>query len=152
MTDLAAEMLPIFRIETNERLDRIEATLLAVEAGNGDGDSIDSLFRDAHSIKGNAGMVGFDEAQRVARGMEDVLEIARESGVLESTLADSLLEAADSIRRAVRDEPAAVIAEPVNTGAERPSFHAGARGEGRSTRRCGRRNRPAPSAPGSAGR
>jgi two-component system chemotaxis sensor kinase CheA len=120
MTDLAAEMLPIFRIETNERLDRIEATLLAVEAGNGDGDSIDSLFRDAHSIKGNAGMVGFDEAQRVARGMEDVLEIARESGVLESTLADSLLEAADSIRRAVRDEPAAVIAEPVN-GTPEPS-------------------------------
>jgi HPt (histidine-containing phosphotransfer) domain-containing protein len=95
----------MFREETNERLDRIEATLLTIEAGGTGGDSINSLFRDAHSINGNAGMIGFDEARRIAQGMEEVLASAREAGVLEPALAAGMSRAAGSIRRAILGEP-----------------------------------------------
>jgi two-component system chemotaxis sensor kinase CheA len=105
MTQPDSELLWMFREETTERLDRIEATLLRIEAGGTGGDSINSLFRDAHSINGNAGMAGFDEARRVAQGMEEVLATAREVGVLKPALAAGMLQAADSIRRAILGEP-----------------------------------------------
>ena len=108
------ELLEIFRQETDERLDRVIDTLLAVESGTAGGDAVDQLFRDAHSIKGNAGMVGFDAASRVAGVMEDVLESAREAGALDPALTAPLLRAADAIRAAVdgQEEPAAAaIAE-----------------------------------------
>jgi two-component system chemotaxis sensor kinase CheA len=112
VTEAGAELLQIFAEETNERLDRIVATLLAVEAGTAAADAVASLFRDAHSIKGNAGMVGFDEAQRIAHAMEDVLESARTSGSLEPELISPLLEATDAIRRVVSGETG-VAGKPV---------------------------------------
>ena len=96
-----AELLQIFRDETNERLDRIVTTLLATEAGEAADDALDSLFRDAHSIKGNAGMVGFDEAQQIAHAMEDVLEQCRSAGALAPALAPVLLSATDAVREAI---------------------------------------------------
>ena len=48
-------------------------TLLALEGGRAAADAIDSLFRDTHTIKGGAGMVGLDEVGELAHAMEDVL-------------------------------------------------------------------------------
>ena len=64
MTAPDAEILEVFREEATERLDRMVETLLALEAGRAHADAVDSLFRDAHSIKGSAGMVGIEEVQR----------------------------------------------------------------------------------------
>ena len=56
-------------------------TLLALEAGaRRQPDAIDSLFRDAHSIKGSAGMVGLEEVRAIAHAIEDALEDARTRG------------------------------------------------------------------------
>ena len=96
-----AELLQIFRDETNERLDRIVTSLLALESGDAADDALDSLFRDAHSIKGNAGMVGFAEAQQIAHAIEDMLEGARASGGLAPALAAPLLSATDAIRKVI---------------------------------------------------
>ena len=140
MTEVDAQLLHIFAEETNERLDRIVEVLLAVECGGAPADAVDSLFRDAHSIKGNAGMVGFDEAQRIAHAMEDVLEEARTAGALEGRRATPLLEATDAIRRVISGEeglaeetvaalgdgppPPPAAAEPPGNGA-RPSAPGG---------------------------
>jgi len=101
---LDSAVLEIFRDETAERLDRVVEVLLAAEAGAAAPDAIDSLFRDIHSIKGNAGMVGFDEAHRIAHAMEDVLEPARDRGVLATDSTEPLLRATDAIRRVVAGE------------------------------------------------
>lgn len=101
---LDPELFEIFRQETDERLDRIVDSLLALEGGSPPDDAIDQLFRDAHSIKGNAGMVGFDVAAKVAGAMEDVLEHAREQEALDPQLTGPLLRAADAIRAAVEGE------------------------------------------------
>lgn len=111
---LDPELLEIFTQETDERLARMTDTLLALEADSAAPDAIDQLFRDAHSIKGNAGMVGFDAAAKVAGAMEDILERARAAGTLDPALTGALLRAGDAIRAAVegQEEPAATaIAE-----------------------------------------
>src|SRR3989338_4080493 len=68
MTEPDAEFLVIFKDEANERLDHIVDTLLAFETGRAAADAIDGLFRDAHTIKGAAGMLGLDEARARAGG------------------------------------------------------------------------------------
>ena len=99
-----AALLDLFREETAERLDRIVEGLLAAEAGGARAQQVDALFRDVHSIKGNAGMVGFDEARAIAHAMEDLLDRSRERGELAPVLVEPLLQASDAIRRSVDGE------------------------------------------------
>jgi two-component system, chemotaxis family, sensor kinase CheA len=101
MTDSGPEFLEIFRDEATERLDHIVDTLLALEAGRAEPDAVDALFRDAHTIKGAAGMLGLDEIQVLAHAVEDVLDSARKAGDFPAELIEPLLRAADSLRQHV---------------------------------------------------
>ena len=96
-----AEFLGIFRDEATQRLDHMVETLLAVESGRAAPDAVDSLFRDAHTIKGAAGMLGLGEIHVLAHAVEEILEGLRGSGEFPSELIDPLLRAADSLRRHV---------------------------------------------------
>ena len=102
--DPGADLLQIFREEAAEHLDGMVQCLLAVEAGAGSEASTDKLFRHAHSIKGNAGMVGLREAGTIANAIEDVLERAREAGALSADLTDPLLHAIDALRCTIAGE------------------------------------------------
>jgi two-component system, chemotaxis family, sensor kinase CheA len=95
------EFFAIFRDEATERLDHIVETLLALEAGRAAPDAVDALFRDAHTIKGAAGMLGLDEIQVLAHAVEDVLDDVRGSDDFPPELIDPLLRAADSLRQHV---------------------------------------------------
>jgi two-component system chemotaxis sensor kinase CheA len=97
-------LLDIFREESLERVERMASTLLAAEPEGGDAEAIAQLFRDAHSIKGSAGMFGLDQIGALAGAMEDVLSRSRESGVLSSREIPALLGGADAIRAAVADD------------------------------------------------
>ncbi len=101
MSDAEAEFLELFRDEANERLDNMVDTLLALESGRAAPDALDSLFRDAHTIKGGAGMLGLDDVRALAHAVEDVLESARSAGEFPPRLADPLLRAADALRKQV---------------------------------------------------
>jgi two-component system chemotaxis sensor kinase CheA len=97
-----AEILEVFREEAIERLDQMVETLLALESGHAEpAAAIDSLFRDAHSIKGSAGMVGNEAVRTIAHTIEDVLEQARDSGSLPTEQIEPMLQATDALRRAV---------------------------------------------------
>jgi two-component system, chemotaxis family, sensor kinase CheA len=100
----AEEFLAIFRDEARDRLDRIVDTLLALENGGAAADALDSLFRDVHTIKGAASMVGLDEIGALAHVMEDLLAESRERGTLAPELIDPLLRASDGLRRFVQGE------------------------------------------------
>jgi two-component system chemotaxis sensor kinase CheA len=103
---LDPEILEVFAEEATERIDRMVETLLALESGHAAPDAIDSLFRDAHSIKGSAGMVGMEEVHAIAHVIEDSLEGPREQGVFPPEMADSLLRQTDELRRAVTGDGA----------------------------------------------
>ena len=97
-----AEFLQLFRDEATGRLDHMVETLLALESGRAAPDAVDSLFRDAHTIKGAAGMLGLEEIQVVAHAVEDVLDGVRGSAEFPRALIDPLLRAADSLRTHVQ--------------------------------------------------
>jgi two-component system chemotaxis sensor kinase CheA len=101
--DVDAEFIDIFRDEANERLDHMVNTLLALESGTADADAIDALFRDAHTIKGGAGMVGLDGVRDLAHTLEDVLAVLREAGQFPTDLTATMLRATDALRGLVCD-------------------------------------------------
>ena len=78
MREPDAELTEIFRDEAAQRLDEMDAALLAIESGDAGAEIIDSLFRNAHTIKGAAGMLGFDDVRALAHAAEDVLASVRD--------------------------------------------------------------------------
>jgi two-component system chemotaxis sensor kinase CheA len=119
MTGAGTDPAEIFVDETLGRLDEMDAVLLAIESDPGgtssaDAEAIDTLFRDAHTIKGGAAMLGMPRIEAVAHAIEDVLAIARDSGAMPTGLETSLLRATADVHRLVTgeiDEAEAVIAE-----------------------------------------
>jgi CheY-like chemotaxis protein/HPt (histidine-containing phosphotransfer) domain-containing protein len=121
------EFLPIFRTEAHERLDTIERTLHTLDPEQQDPDAVETLVREAHTIKGAAGMVGLMEAHQIAHALEDVLRAAlHDGGALGRELVDILLRAAHALRDAIHghDEEAAAI-----TAAHHPHVEAPLGGE-----------------------
>jgi two-component system, chemotaxis family, sensor kinase CheA len=101
MIDDDAQFLELFRDEANERIDSMVDALLALESGRAGIEVLDSLFRDAHTIKGGAGMLGLADVRTLAHAVEDVLEGVRSTGEFPPALADPLLRAADALRSQV---------------------------------------------------
>jgi two-component system, chemotaxis family, sensor kinase CheA len=101
MSELDAELTDIFRDEAAERLDQMDAALLAVESGDAHAESVDSLFRNAHTIKGAAGMLGFDDIRSLAHAVEDVLAGVRQTKVFPPELAAPMLRATAVLRAQV---------------------------------------------------
>jgi two-component system chemotaxis sensor kinase CheA len=103
--DMAA-ILPVFLAEAEENLAQVEDALLALEASPGDAETLNTVFRAAHTLKGNAANLGLAPVAEFAHGVEDVLDRLREGSiVLTAPLAGLLLRAVDALRALV---PAAV--------------------------------------------
>ncbi|MEE3717152.1 Hpt domain-containing protein [Tumidithrix elongata RA019] len=65
--------------EAKEHLQTIEAGLLDLESMLEDPETINEVFRAAHSIKGGAAMLGFTSIQHLAHILEDHFKVLRES-------------------------------------------------------------------------
>jgi two-component system chemotaxis sensor kinase CheA len=109
MSELDAELTDIFRQEAVERLDQLDAGLLAAESGDAGATDVDALFRNVHTIKGGAAMLGFDDISALAHAAEDVLASVRASGAFPARLAAPLLRATAVLRACVAGAP-----EPVD--------------------------------------
>lgn len=72
------EIQQIFLLECDEGLDIAERSLLACKDGTGDAESINSIFRAVHSIKGGAGAFGFTALQSFTHKFETVLQQVRD--------------------------------------------------------------------------
>jgi two-component system chemotaxis sensor kinase CheA len=101
VSELDDELTDIFRDEAAERLDQMETALLAVESGDAGAEFVDSLFRNAHTIKGAAGMLGLDDIRALAHAVEEVLAGVRDAGVFRPELAAPLLRATATLRAQV---------------------------------------------------
>ena len=82
--------------ECSEALQQIENGLPDIRDGAGSEDTINAVFRSVHSVKGGAGIFGFEDLVKFAHVFETVLDEMR-SGKLAATLeiVDSLLQAND---------------------------------------------------------
>src|ERR1017187_855315 len=93
-----AELTEIFREEATTRLDQMDKALLAMEAGHADAETIDALFRNAHTIKGSAGMLGFEDVRSLGHAVEDILASVREEGGFPPDRAEARMRAAAGLR------------------------------------------------------
>jgi two-component system chemotaxis sensor kinase CheA len=103
--------------ESQERLQRMDALLLALEQNGADRSSIDTLFREAHSIKGMSASMGYEELAKLSHRLEDYLEQFRGGkSALDRTGVDLLFEGVDLLRRAVEEvaagQPPSLVAAP----------------------------------------
>ena len=64
------ELTRIFREELDERSSRLVAAARALSDGTLDRDGVADLVRDAHTIKGSAGLLGFDAIREVGSRLE----------------------------------------------------------------------------------
>jgi two-component system chemotaxis sensor kinase CheA len=78
------DALKTFVIESRELLEAMEDALLKVEQSPNDADLINAIFRAAHTIKGSAGLFGFDHVVAFTHIAENVLDMVR-SGKLRFT-------------------------------------------------------------------
>ena len=70
-----SEFIPVFLEESFEGLDTMESCLLELQPG--DMETINTIFRAAHSIKGGSGTFGFDEVGRFTHELETLLDKMR---------------------------------------------------------------------------
>jgi two-component system chemotaxis sensor kinase CheA len=63
--------------ECSEALQQIEAGLTDIREGHGDDDTINAVFRSVHSVKGGAGIFGFEGLIKFAHVFETVLDEMR---------------------------------------------------------------------------
>jgi len=70
----------LFLEEASEHCAEMSAALLELEKDCGSAESIDLIFRAAHSIKGMAASLGHDAVAELAHAMEDRMQSFREAG------------------------------------------------------------------------
>jgi chemotaxis protein histidine kinase CheA len=96
------ELLATFRGEVEERVASLQAGLLALEAHPSPQQVVASLFRDAHTVKGSARMMGLSEVLAVAHNAEDLLGALRDGRLkVRRDLVDLLLASCDGIAGAL---------------------------------------------------
>ncbi len=104
--NLDAEVLSYFTPEAQEYLEVMEGLLRRLKKSPEDAESIQHLFRTAHTLKGSAHTVGFQAIGDVAHPMEDCLCAVREGRLrMSSGLIDLILRAVDVIRTLMRRDP-----------------------------------------------
>ncbi|SPP65001.1 chemotaxis protein CheA [Nitrospira lenta] len=88
-----------FLAESRELLDVMEEQLLQLEANPDGGADIDAIFRAAHTIKGSAGLFGFDDVVRFTHRVENLLDRIRGKQLsLDADCVALLLTCCDFIR------------------------------------------------------
>src|SRR5262245_16487323 len=96
-----------FVIQAREHLAVLEQVLLSLEkpdAGTDDRERIDRCLRIVHSIKGDAGFLGYTTVRTLANAIETVLETMRNEGCLAPASAvERLLAARDRLAALVDD-------------------------------------------------
>ena len=99
-SDLQRELLELFGQEAESRLTQLSDNLLELEEHGASAELVGSLFRDAHTLKGSAAVVGLGGFSSVAHRMEDLLGQLRDQAREPSAeLVDGLLVAVDGLRR-----------------------------------------------------
>ncbi len=85
--------------ESAEGLDEMESGLLALEIGADNNETINTIFRGAHSIKGGAGTFGFDAIAGFTHVMETLMdEIRGGNKELTKEIVEAFLQSVDCLR------------------------------------------------------
>jgi two-component system chemotaxis sensor kinase CheA len=93
----------LFISEVREHLKNISELVLVLESDHKHRETIDSLFRSAHSVKGMAASMGFKCTTELAHGMENLMDRVRQGLEVDAGLFDLLL-AGESVLSGMVDD------------------------------------------------
>lgn len=104
MADLQDSIFFFFVEEASDHLSVLEAGLLEIEkSSRHDADTMEPLFRAAHTLKGAANLVKLTSVGQIAHQMEDLFELLRDGDLfISADLTTALLGAIDSIKALIR--------------------------------------------------
>jgi len=99
------DVLETFLEETKERLDSIEAGLLKLETcEESESGIINSIFRDAHSVKAGSNLLGLERIEELSHKLENVLEMIRKDQLEPSEMIiTACLESVDKLRELIEN-------------------------------------------------
>jgi two-component system chemotaxis sensor kinase CheA len=93
-----SQYLEIFLDETKEHLQNLNTQILELEADTENMDTIDEIFRAAHSLKGMAGTMGYKRMQALTHNMENVFSEVRSGNIkVKPYMVDTLFQCLDAL-------------------------------------------------------
>ncbi|MCK0473505.1 chemotaxis protein CheA [Halalkalibacter sp. APA_J-10(15)] len=99
-----SEYLDVFLDESQEHLQAINDNLLKLEQAPGDLSIVGEVFRSAHTLKGMAATMGFEDLAHLTHNMENVLDKIRQSKLdATSGVLDVVFLAVDDLEAMVQD-------------------------------------------------
>ena len=114
-----SQFIPSFLEESFEGLELMESSLLDLEQG--DDETINSIFRAAHSIKGGAGTFGFNNVTEFTHLVETLLDEMRDGRRnIKQDDVELLLDSVDCMRlliESIRDETECDTSKIIETSA-----------------------------------
>ncbi|MDO8211402.1 chemotaxis protein CheA [Conexibacter sp. CPCC 206217] len=114
-----SEYLPMFLAESREHLQELNLAVVRIEETPDDRETVDEIFRIAHSLKGMSATMGFAAIAALTHQMEDVFELLKQrADGLSREAIDVLFKCLDALEAAVEEiatdgaeqlDPAALI-------------------------------------------
>lgn len=99
MTIDMSQFIGVFFDEAAEHLANMESLLLQLDLASPDDESLNAIFRAAHSIKGGAATFGFSDLADVTHILENLLDRLRKHELpLQAVMVDVFLQAGDVLR------------------------------------------------------
>ena len=93
-----SQYLEIFLDETSEHLQNLNTQILSLEQEPGNMDTINEIFRAAHSLKGMAGTMGYKRMQNLTHDMENVFSEVRNGNItVKASMIDVLFQCLDAL-------------------------------------------------------
>ena len=93
-----SQYLEIFIDESSEHLQTLSDCIMSLEKEPENKDTINEVFRAAHSLKGMAGTMGFKRMQHLTHDMENVFQEVRSDHIkVDSNMIDLLFECLDAL-------------------------------------------------------
>ena len=109
-----SQYLQIFIEESKDNLQTLNENLLNLENNPTDTETLNAIFRVAHTLKGMAGTMGFVKMQKLTHTVENVLSEIRAGNVaVNSNIVDVLFQSLDALENYVEE-----IVNPSNEGNE----------------------------------
>ena len=93
-----SQYLDIFLDESREHLQSLNNNMLELEQNSENMDTINEIFRSAHTLKGMAGTMGFKRMQTLTHDMENVFSEVRDGNIkVNSDMIDVLFQCLDAL-------------------------------------------------------
>ncbi|RIK92714.1 MAG: chemotaxis protein CheA, partial [Burkholderiales bacterium] len=124
-----SQFFQVFFEEAAENLERMEQLLLGIDLQAADDETLNAIFRCAHSVKGGAATFGFSDLADLTHDMETLLDRLRRRELAPSVaMVDVLLQSGDAMRAHLDRYRSGAEANGVDDGAVRASLRSLAEG------------------------